>query len=145
MQCPLSGVAPGASKIGLLTNLQDPKAPPQAQELTDAAKALEVEIVTADAGRPEEIDGALHALARQRVDIAIVLQTSMLLSERNQILSRGSWPINCQWCLGIPSIPEPVVWSAMGSICPGAFTGPLFRRQNPAWHCAWRLAGRVPE
>jgi putative tryptophan/tyrosine transport system substrate-binding protein len=80
-------IVPGASKIGLLTNLQDPKAPPQAQELTAAAKALEVEIATADANRPEEIDGALHALARQGVDIVIVLQTSMLLSERNQIVA----------------------------------------------------------
>src|SRR5262245_7759909 len=80
-------IVPGASRIGLLTNLQDPKAPPQAQELTAAAKALEVEITTADANRPEEIDGALHALARQRVDIVIVLQTSMLLSERNQIVA----------------------------------------------------------
>jgi ABC-type uncharacterized transport system substrate-binding protein len=44
-------VVPGASKIGLLTNLQDPKAPPQAQELTTAAKALEVDISAADCTR----------------------------------------------------------------------------------------------
>ena len=80
-------IVPGASKIGLLTNLQDPKAPPQAQELTAAAKALEVEIATADANRPEEIDGALHALTRQRVDVVIVLQTSMLLTKRDQIVA----------------------------------------------------------
>ncbi len=80
-------IVPGASKIGLLTNLQDPKAPPQAQELTAAAKALEIEIATADANRPEEIDGALRALAGQQVDIVIVLQTSMLLSERDQIVA----------------------------------------------------------
>jgi putative ABC transport system substrate-binding protein len=80
-------IVPGASKIGLLTNLQDPKAPPQAQELTAAGKALEIEIVTADASRPEEIDGALHALMRQQVDIVVVLQTSMLLSERDQIIA----------------------------------------------------------
>jgi putative tryptophan/tyrosine transport system substrate-binding protein len=78
-------VVPGTSKIGLLTNLQDPKAPLQAQELKAAAKALEVDIAAADANRPEEIDAALHALASQRVDVVIVLQTSMLLSERQQI------------------------------------------------------------
>jgi putative ABC transport system substrate-binding protein len=78
-------VVPGTSKIGLLTNLQDPKAPLQAQELKAAAKALEVDIAAADADRPEEIDAALHALASQRVDVVIVLQTSMLLSERQQI------------------------------------------------------------
>jgi putative tryptophan/tyrosine transport system substrate-binding protein len=80
-------IVPSASKIGPLTNLQDPKAPPQAQELTAAAKALEIDIATADANRPEDIDGALHALKRQPVDIVIVLQTSMLLSERNQIIA----------------------------------------------------------
>jgi putative ABC transport system substrate-binding protein len=78
-------VVPGASKIGLLTNLQDPKAPPQAQELKAAAKALEVDIAAADANRPEEIDAALHVLVSQRIDVVIVLQTSMLLSERQQI------------------------------------------------------------
>jgi putative ABC transport system substrate-binding protein len=78
-------VVPGTGKIGLLTNLQDPKAPLQAQELKAAAKALEVDIVAADANRPEEIDAALHALASQRVGVVIVLQTSMLLSERQQI------------------------------------------------------------
>src|SRR5262249_26229207 len=80
-------ILPGASKIGLLTNLQDPKAPPQARELTAAAKALEVEIAAADANWPEEIDGALRALAGQQADTVIVLQTSMLLSERDQIVA----------------------------------------------------------
>ena len=78
-------VVPGARKIGLLTNLQDPKAPPQAQELMAAAKVLGVDIAAVDANRPEEIDTALHALVSQRVNVVIVLQTSMLLSERQQI------------------------------------------------------------
>ena len=40
-------IAPGATRIGLLTNLQDPKAPPQRQELVSAAKALELAIAEA--------------------------------------------------------------------------------------------------
>ena len=36
-------IMPGASKIGLLTNLSDPKAPPQAQELLAAGRSLELE------------------------------------------------------------------------------------------------------
>src|SRR5215471_9820540 len=35
-------IVPSASKIGLLTNLKDPKAPPQAQELEGLARTLEV-------------------------------------------------------------------------------------------------------
>jgi putative ABC transport system substrate-binding protein len=73
-------IAPGASRVGLLTNLKDPKAPPQRQELVTAAKALELTIVEADVNGPEEIEGALHALASERADVVIVLQTTLLLN-----------------------------------------------------------------
>jgi putative tryptophan/tyrosine transport system substrate-binding protein len=73
-------IAPGARQVGLLTNLQDPKAPPQAQELEAAAKALEVTIRAVDVSRAQEIDAAMQALARQHVDVVIVLQTTLLLS-----------------------------------------------------------------
>jgi putative ABC transport system substrate-binding protein len=73
-------IAPDAHQVGLLTNLQDPKAPPQAQELETAAKVLEVTIKAADVNRTEEIDAAMQALASQRVDVVIVLQTTLLLS-----------------------------------------------------------------
>ena len=73
-------IAPGARRVGLLTNLRDPKAPPQAQELEAAAKALEVTINSADVNSPQGIDGAMEALASQRVDVVIVLQTTLLLS-----------------------------------------------------------------
>jgi putative ABC transport system substrate-binding protein len=73
-------IAPGAQRVGLLTNLHDPKAPPQAQELEAAAKVLEVTIKTADVNRVEEVDGAIQALTSQHVDAVIVLQTTLLLS-----------------------------------------------------------------
>ena len=59
-------IAPGAHEVGLITNLKDPKAPPQAQELEAAAKILEVTIKTVDVNSPQEIDGAMQALASQR-------------------------------------------------------------------------------
>jgi len=78
-------IAPGARRIGLLTNLQDPKAPPQRQELAAAAKALELTIAEADVNSPEEAERAVGALASARVDIIIVLQTGLLLSVGRQI------------------------------------------------------------
>lgn len=78
-------IMPGASKIGLLTNLSDPKAPPQAQELLAAGRSLELEVTSSDANRPEEIETALQLLASRPVDIVIVLQTSMLLGYSRQI------------------------------------------------------------
>jgi len=78
-------IAPGATRIGLLTNLQDPKAPPQRQELVSAAKALELAIAEADVNNPDEIERAMEALASSRVDVVIVLQTGLLLSLGRQI------------------------------------------------------------
>jgi putative tryptophan/tyrosine transport system substrate-binding protein len=75
----------GATRIGLLTNLQDPKAPPQRQELVSAAKASELTIVEADINSPDEIEGAVGTLANSRVDVVIVLQTGLLLSVGRQI------------------------------------------------------------
>lgn len=78
-------IVPSASKTGLLTNLKDPKAPPQAQEIVSAARTLEVKTVSADANLPEDIDSALRFLAGEHVDVVIVLQTSLLLSYAQQI------------------------------------------------------------
>jgi putative ABC transport system substrate-binding protein len=80
-------IVPGAGKIGLLTNLKDPKAPAQAQELEASARAAKIKIVSADANQPDELDGALRILSDERVDVAIVLQTSMLLAYGRQIAS----------------------------------------------------------
>jgi putative ABC transport system substrate-binding protein len=78
-------IMPGATKIGLLTNLSDPKARPQAQELQVAGRSLEVEVTSSDANTPEEIESALEVLASRRLDIVIVLQSSMLLGYSRQI------------------------------------------------------------
>jgi putative tryptophan/tyrosine transport system substrate-binding protein len=78
-------IVPGATRIGLLTNLQDPKAPPQRQELVSAAKASELAIAEADINSPAEIEGAVETLANSRVDVVIVLQTGLLLSVGRQI------------------------------------------------------------
>ena len=78
-------IVPGANKVGLLGNMNDPKAPPQRYELEDAARSLEVNVVSPEIQRPEDLAGAVETLARERVDVVIVLQTTMLLSERRQI------------------------------------------------------------
>jgi putative tryptophan/tyrosine transport system substrate-binding protein len=78
-------VVPSAAKIGVLANLSDPKAPPQWQELEAAGRELGVNVIAEDVSTPDDLDGAFQALARQRVDVLIVLQTSMLVSERRKI------------------------------------------------------------
>ena len=73
--------------------MKDPKAPPQMQELE--ARALKVKMLSADANLPEDLDDALQTLARARVDVVIVLQTSMLISE-NARIAHQHWPSGCQ-------------------------------------------------
>lgn len=80
-----SEIAPDARRIGLITNLQDPKAPPQRQELAAAAKALNLTVTEADVNSPGEIKAAVEALANSRVDVVIVLQTGLLLSVGRQL------------------------------------------------------------
>jgi putative ABC transport system substrate-binding protein len=78
-------IVPSVRTVGVLTNLVDPKAPPQLKELEAAARALDITIVTADPNRPDEVEGALQHLANQNVEVVIVLQTSMLISQTRQI------------------------------------------------------------
>jgi ABC-type uncharacterized transport system substrate-binding protein len=78
-------IAPGAKRIGLLTNLHDPKAPPQREELAAAAKALELSVAEADVNDPTEIERAMESLASSKVDVIIVLETGLLLSLGRQI------------------------------------------------------------
>jgi putative ABC transport system substrate-binding protein len=78
-------IVPGASRVGLLTNLVDPKAPPQLKELEAASQGIEIKLVAKDANRPNEVEGALQFLADQKVDVVIVLQTSMLISQSRAI------------------------------------------------------------
>jgi putative ABC transport system substrate-binding protein len=78
-------VVRGARNIGVLTNLDDPKAPEQWKELEAAGQELGVNVVAAEAHTPEDIDAAFQKLASQRADVIIVLQTSMLVNERKRI------------------------------------------------------------
>jgi putative ABC transport system substrate-binding protein len=78
-------VVPGAARLGVLANLSDPKAPAQWEELEAAGRKLGLSVVVADVRTPGDIDAALQDLGRQRIDAMIVLQTSMLLTERRRI------------------------------------------------------------
>jgi putative ABC transport system substrate-binding protein len=78
-------VLPRARKIGLFGNSNDPKAPPQRKEMEAAARALKLEIVVPDIRAPEELAPAMRALGKERVDVVIVLETALTLSERQQI------------------------------------------------------------
>ena len=72
-------IAPGSRRIGLLTNLADPKGPPQIDDLKAACRALGLAVTEANVSTPDEIPSALGLLAREQVDVVVVLQTTLLL------------------------------------------------------------------
>jgi ABC-type uncharacterized transport system substrate-binding protein len=76
---------PSAAKIGPLGNMNDSKAPPQRDELNAAAGALGLAVVIPELRGADGLAMAIQALASERVDAAIVLQTTMLLSLRMEI------------------------------------------------------------
>ena len=73
-------IVPGASRVGLLTNLRDPKAPAQVPDLEAAAQAAGLKIVAADVDRPDDIEVALRELANKRADVVIVLATNLFVT-----------------------------------------------------------------
>jgi putative ABC transport system substrate-binding protein len=75
----------GATRIGVLGNMSDPKAPPQRDELKEAARTRGLTVVTRDLRSADGLPEAIEALASESVDVVIVLQTTMLLSLRKPI------------------------------------------------------------
>jgi putative ABC transport system substrate-binding protein len=78
-------VVPTARRVGLLTNMSDPKSPPQVGDLKAACQALRLSVVEADTGTSRDIPVALASLANGGVDVAVVLQTNLLLNMSEQI------------------------------------------------------------
>lgn len=78
-------LVPGARKVGILGNSNDPKAPPQQHEMELAAAKLDISVVAPKLQSPDQLEEAMRSLAAEKVDVVIVLQTGMTLSERQQI------------------------------------------------------------
>jgi putative tryptophan/tyrosine transport system substrate-binding protein len=78
-------VVPGAGRVGVLANQSDPKSPPQLHELDAAGRELGVKVIAVDVNVPDVLDSAFRTLVGHRIDVMVVLQTSMLLSERRRI------------------------------------------------------------
>ena len=78
-------VVPGAMKIGLLGNTNDPKAAPQRDELMAAAQKIGVAMVAPKVEAPNDLDDAVQTLKKEGVSVVIVLQTTMLLGQRQRL------------------------------------------------------------
>ena len=77
-------LVPGATRIGLIDDVTDPKAHPQRQEIEAAARSLEIEIVPAEVRTAADIDSAYQALALAGVQAVVVEQSNMTSSAASQ-------------------------------------------------------------
>src|ERR1700730_2425147 len=78
-------VVPGATRIGLVDDVNDPKAHPQRREIETAGKELEIKIVPAEVRTASNIGSAYEALAAGGVEVVVVEQSSMLIVARKEI------------------------------------------------------------
>src|SRR4029453_11919996 len=78
-------VVPGATRIGLVDDVNDPKAHPQRREIEAAGKGLEVKIVPAEVGNASDIRSAYDALAAAGVEVVVMEQSSLLINSRKQV------------------------------------------------------------
>ena len=78
-------VVPGATRIGLVDDVNDPKAHPQGREIEAAAKDLEIKLTVAEVGAPTDIGSGYDALAAAGVEVVVVEQSNMLIATRKQI------------------------------------------------------------
>jgi len=78
-------MVPGANKIGLLVNPDNPSHPFLQPGLDIAAKALGVELVALEARSPNDLHVALQSFAGANVKIVLALTDAMFLNERKRI------------------------------------------------------------
>jgi putative ABC transport system substrate-binding protein len=77
---------PKISQVVLLWNPDNPSGPPQRYRVETAGQTLGVQVRLLEARRPEELDTAFAAMARQRPDALLVNADPMYDSQRQRIV-----------------------------------------------------------
>jgi putative tryptophan/tyrosine transport system substrate-binding protein len=83
-------VVPGATRIGLVDDVNDPKAHPQRREIEAAGRELEIKIVPAEVGNASDIGSAYDVLAAAGVEVVVVEQSNMLVVSSKQIAAAAA-------------------------------------------------------
>ena len=76
---------PGASKMGILVDVNNPSNMLQRREVEAAAGTLGVSTVTVDVRTVDEISGAIQTFVREGANIVIVLASAMFVNARRRI------------------------------------------------------------
>jgi putative ABC transport system substrate-binding protein len=76
---------PGAARIGLLVNPTNLSDLSQRQEMETAGAAMAVTVIPVETRTPEDLDQMFPALARERVDVVIVLRDPLFFTQRRTL------------------------------------------------------------
>jgi putative ABC transport system substrate-binding protein len=75
----------GATRIGLLDDVTDPKARPQRREIEAAGQNLEIKIIPAEVRTAADIGQAYEAFAAANTEVVVVEQSTLLINARQVI------------------------------------------------------------
>src|SRR6516165_5582230 len=78
-------MVPGARKVGVLLNINNPNNPPQRRNMEAAARALGVALLPLEVSLPDDLYGAFQTLARENAKAVFVVTDAMLIGERKRI------------------------------------------------------------
>jgi putative ABC transport system substrate-binding protein len=78
-------LVPGATRVGLLDDVTDPKARPQSQEIKAAGEKLKINIIPAEVRTAADIGQAYETFSTGGIEIVVVEQSNMLLFARQDI------------------------------------------------------------
>ena len=73
-------LVPGATRIGLLDDVTDPKARPQGREIRAAGEKLEIEIIPGEVRTAADIGEVYKTFSMGNAEIVVVEQSSMLVN-----------------------------------------------------------------
>src|SRR6516165_643588 len=82
-------LVPGATRIGLLDDVTDPKALPQSREIKAAGEKLEINIVPAEVRTAADIGQAYETLATSGAEVVVVEQSNMLVNA-SQVIAEAA-------------------------------------------------------
>jgi putative tryptophan/tyrosine transport system substrate-binding protein len=80
---------PGATRVGLLDDVADPKARPQSREIKAAGEKLEINIIPAEVRTAADMDHAYETLSTSGAEIVVVEQSSMLVNA-SQVIAEAA-------------------------------------------------------
>jgi len=86
----LHGLVPTASRIAVLVNPDNPDGEDELKDIQEAASGLGVQVVVANASKPNDLDEAFASIAREGAGGLIIGGDTFFTSQRSQIAVRAA-------------------------------------------------------